>query len=435
MGGSKREVYSPDLTIRGTSAHSLSAHLCFLQAHRSSRLHQATMSSLGEGIIHFAVDLFQQIRQLEKENIFYSPLSIMSALAMTSLGARGDTASEIQKVLHANAIAENTEGGGAAKDPVERPGNIHHQFQKLLTEFKKPTDAYELNVANRLYGEKTVLFLQAYMDNVEKFYLASVESADFVNAAEESRKMINSWVESQTNKKIKDLFPGGSVNRWTVLVLVNAVYFKGQWHKEFKKENTGEEKFWLSKDTSKPVQMMKQTDLFNFTSLEDMQVKILEIPYKGQELSMFLLLPNDVDGLQQLEDQLTAEKLIEWTSPQNMKERAMELYLPRFKVEETYDLKPMLRALGMVDAFTEGKADFSGMSSEQELVVSEVFHKSFVEVNEEGTEAAGGTGIVVVRKLAIEADSFHCDHPFLFLIKHNKTNSLLFYGRVSSPEM
>lgn len=160
------------------------------------------MSSLGEGIIHFAVDLFQQIRQLEKENIFYSPLSIMSALAMTSLGARGDTASEIQKVLHANAIAENTEGGGAAKDPVERPGNIHHPFQKLLTEFKKPTDAYELNVANRLYGEKTALFLQAYMDNVEKFYLASVESADFVNAAEESRKMINSWVESQTNSRL-----------------------------------------------------------------------------------------------------------------------------------------------------------------------------------------------------------------------------------------
>lgn len=118
-----------------------------------------------------------------------------------------------------------------------------------------------------------------------------------------------------------------------------------------------------------------------------------------------------------------------------MKEHAMELYLPRFKVEETYDLKPMLRALGMVDAFTEGKADFSGMSSERKLMVSEVFHKSFVEVNEEGTEAAAGTGIVMVRKLAIEADSFHCDHPFLFLIKHNKTNSLLFYGRVSSPEM
>ncbi|XP_007463766.1 PREDICTED: serpin B3 [Lipotes vexillifer] len=393
------------------------------------------MSSLGEGIIHFAVDLFQQIRQSEKGNIFYSPLSIMSSLAMTSLGAREHTASEIQKVLHENEIAENTRGGGATNDPVEKPRNIHHQFQNLLTEFKKPTDAYELNIANRLYGEKTVLFLQAYMDNVKEFYLASVESADFVNAAEESRKMINSWVESQTNEKIKDLFPEDSVGALTVLVLVNAVYFKGKWHKEFKKENTGEEKFWLNKDTSKSVQMMKQTDLFNFTSLEDMQVKILEIPYKDQELSMLLLLPNEVDGLQKLEDQLTAEKLIEWTSPQNMNQSAMELHLPRFKVDETYDLKPMLRALGMVDAFSEGKADFSGMSREQDLVVSKALHKSFVDVNEEGTEAAVSTGIEISIRLTLQADSFHCDHPFLFLIKHNKTNSLLFYGRVSSPEV
>ncbi|XP_059974990.1 serpin B3 [Mesoplodon densirostris] len=435
MGGGKRELYSPDLTIHSTSAHRLSAHLCFLQAHRSSRLHRATMSSLGEAIIHFAVDLFQQIRQSEKENIFFSPLSIMSALAMTSLGAQGHTASEILKVLHSNENAEDTIGGGATRDPVEKPGDMHHQFQNLLTEFKKPTDAYELNIANRLYGAKPLLFLQAYMDNIEKFYLASVESADFVSAAEESRKMINSWVESQTNEKIKDLFPEGTLGSTTILVLVNAVYFKGQWCQEFKKENTGEEKFWLNKDTSKSVQMMKQTSHFNFTSLEDMQVKILEIPYKGQELSMMVLLPNDVDGLQKLEDQLTAEKLIEWTSPQNMKELQVDLYLPRFKVEESYSLKPTLIALGMVDAFSLGKADFSGMTGGQGLVLSKVLHKSFVEVNEEGTEAAASTGVEVRLTSRPTTDSFRCDHPFLFFIKHNKTNSLLFYGRVSSPEM
>uniref|UniRef100_A0A8C6AX15 Serpin B3-like n=1 Tax=Monodon monoceros TaxID=40151 RepID=A0A8C6AX15_MONMO len=364
-------------------------------------------------------DLFQQIRQSKKENIFYSPLSIMSAFAMTSLGARGHTASEIQKVGQSNELTF-----WCLK--VERPGNIHHQFQNLLTEFKKPTDAYELNVANRLYAEKTILFLQV---SFVKFYLAGVEPADFVSAAEESRKTINSW------KKIKNLLPSGSVDRSTALVLLNAVYFKGKWHKEFKKEDTGEGQFWLNKDTSRPVQVMKQTNLFNCMSPEDMQVKILEIPYKGQELSMFLLLPNDVDGLQQLEDQLTAEKLIEWTSPQNMNQREIELHLPQFKVEETYDLKPMLRALGMVDAFTEGKADFSGMSKVRELKVSEAFHKSFVEVNEEGTEATAVTGVEAVIRSAVFPESFHCDHPFLFLIKHNKINSLLFYGRVSSPEM
>ncbi|XP_055415168.1 serpin B3-like isoform X2 [Bubalus kerabau] len=370
------------------------------------------MSSLGEAIIHLAIDLFHQIRKSEKENIFLSPFSISSALAMTYLGARENTASQMQKVLHFNKIAENTRGG-AAKDHVEKPGNAHHHFQKLLTELKKSTDAYELSVANRLYGEKEFRFLQEYMDNVQKFYLASVESADFKYAAEESRKMINSWVESQTNEKIKDLFPKDSLNRCTVLVLVNAVYFKGQWNQKFKEERTTEEKFWVNKDV---------------------QAKILEIPYKGEELSMMVLLPNEVDGLQELEDQLTAEKLIAWTSPQNMGKQEVDLYLPRFKVEESYKLVPTLRALGMVDAFNDRVANFSGMTGRRDLVVSTVVHKSFVEVTEEGTEAAAatGVGVAVITSLSFR-ESFRCDHPFLFLIKHIKTNSILFCGRVSSP--
>ncbi|CAI9164908.1 unnamed protein product [Rangifer tarandus platyrhynchus] len=390
------------------------------------------MSSLGEAIIHLAIDLFHQIRKSEKENIFLSPFSISSALAMTYLGARENTASEMQKVLHFSEITANTKGG-ATKDPVEKPGNVHHHFQKLLTELKKSTDAYELSVANRLYGRKDFPFLQEYMDNVKKFYLASVESADFKNAAEESRKMINSWVESQTNEKIKDLFPKDSLDSCTVLVLVNAVYFKGQWNQEFNKENTVEEQFWLNKDTSKSVQMMKQTNRFNFVSLEDMQAKILEIPYKGEELSMMVLLPNEVDGLQKLEDQLTAENVVEWTSPQNMGKRQVDLYLPRFKVEESYDLVPTLQALGMVDAFRRGVADFSGMSRRRDLVVSTVVHKCFVEVTEEGTEAAAATGVSVAVTSAPFHESFRCNHPFLFLIKHIKTNSILFCGRVSSP--
>ncbi|NP_001099089.1 serpin peptidase inhibitor, clade B like [Bos taurus] len=389
------------------------------------------MSSLSEAIIHLAIDLFHQIRKSEKENIFYSPFSISSALAMTYLGARGNTASQMQKVLHFSEIAANTKGG-ATKDPVEKPGNVHHHFQKLLTELKKSTDAYELSVANRLYGEKEFRFLQEYMDNVQKYYLASVESADFISAAEESQKMINSWVESQTNGRIKNLFPQNSLNS-SVLVLVNAVYFKGQWQEEFKKENTVEEKFWLNKDTSKPVQMMKQTNHFKFVSLEDVQAKILEIPYTGGELSMMVLLPDEVDGLQEVEDQLTAEKLIEWTSPQNMGNREVDLYLPRFKVEESYNLVPTLQALGMVDAFCDGVANFSGMNGSRDLAVSKVIHKSFVEVTEEGTEATAATGVVITRTSLPFRERFRCDHPFLFLIKHIKTNSILFCGRVSSP--
>ncbi|XP_043745286.1 serpin B3-like [Cervus elaphus] len=389
------------------------------------------MSSLGEAIIHLAIDLFHQIRKSKKENIFYSPFSISSALAMTYLGARENTASEMQKVLHFSEITANT-NGGATKDPVEKPGNVHHHFQKLLTELKKSTDAYKLSVANRLYGRKDFPFLQEYMDNVQKYYLASVESADFVSAAEESRKMINSWVESQTNGRIEDLFPQNSLSG-SVLILVNAVYFKGQWQEEFKKENTVQEKFWLNKDTSKPVQMMKQTNRFNFVSLEDVQAKILEIPYKGGELSMMVLLPNEVDGLQEVEDQLTAEKLIAWMSPQNMGTRQVDLYLPRFKMEDSYELVPTLKALGMVDAFRDRVADFSGMTERRDLVVSSIVHKSFVEVTEEGTEAAAATSVSVALTSAPFHESFRCDHPFLFLIKHIKTNSILFCGRVSSP--
>uniref|UniRef100_A0A8C3WII6 Serpin domain-containing protein n=1 Tax=Catagonus wagneri TaxID=51154 RepID=A0A8C3WII6_9CETA len=332
-----------------------------------------------------------------KGNIFYSPLSIMSALAMTYLGSRGYTASEIRKV----------------------GGNVHRQFQKLLTELNKPTDAYELNVANRLYGEKEFSFLQV---SFMKFYLASVESVDFINAAEESRKMINSW-----NLSLKITFDS------TTLVLVNAVYFKGQWQQKFKEENTSEEKFWLNKNTSKSVQMMKQTNVFKFASLENMHVQMLEIPYKGQELSMLLLLPNEVDGLQKLEDGLTAKKLIEWTSSQNMKERRVNLHLPRFKVEESYELSGTLEALQMVSAFSSKDANFSGMAGKHGLVISNVVHKSFVEVTEEGTEAAAATGIGI-GVTSVQLDyHFHCDHPFLFFIRHNKTNSILFCGRVSSP--
>uniref|UniRef100_A0A8C7BB02 Serpin domain-containing protein n=1 Tax=Neovison vison TaxID=452646 RepID=A0A8C7BB02_NEOVI len=380
---------------------------------------------------HFTFDLFQQFKTSKKDdNIFCSPLSISSALAMTYLGAKENTAFEMEMVgaLHFNEVTENTEG----RTTRDHLGNVHHQFQKLLTELKKPTDANELNIANKLYGEKNYQFLQEYMDNVKKFYLTSVESVDFKNAPEESRKKINSWVESQTHEKIKDLLPKNSLEFTTVLVLVNAIYFKGQWDNKFDKRNTVEKEFWLNKDTSKPVQMMKQVNVFKFTSLEDIKAKILEIPYKGKDLSMVLLLPDDVDGLQKLEDQLTAEKLREWTSSQNMHDNYVDLYLPRFKVEETYDLKDTLRALGMVDVFNPQRANLSGMTGTKDLLVSKVIHKSFVEVTEEGTEAASSTA-VVVNVGSPPTHPFHCDHPFLFFIRHNKTNSILFLGRVSSP--
>ncbi|XP_069324001.1 serpin B3-like [Eulemur rufifrons] len=392
------------------------------------------MKSLSEANTQFALDMFRQFGKSKEDNIFYSPLSITSAFAMLLLGCRENTALQIEKVLHFNEVTENTKERTAACHD-EKPGNVHHQFQKLLTELNKPTDAYELKIANRLYGEKTYKFLQEYLANTKEFYLASAESVDFKNAAEESEKKINSWVETQTNGKIKDLFPKKTLGNTTALVLVNAVYFKGQWKKKFNKEDTKEGEFWLNKDTSKSVQMMSQRKSFNFALLEDVQAKVLEIPYKGKDLSMIVLLPNEIDGLQKLEDKLTAEKLIEWTSSQNMSKTDVDLYLPRFKVEKSYDLKDVLMAIGMVDVFSQQDADLSGMTGSRHLAVTKALHKSFVEVTEEGAEAASATGIVVnITSSGYSIhEEFRCNHPFLFFIKQNKTNSILFFARVSSP--
>uniref|UniRef100_H2NWI1 Serpin domain-containing protein n=1 Tax=Pongo abelii TaxID=9601 RepID=H2NWI1_PONAB len=338
------------------------------------------MNSLSEANTKFMFDLFQQFRKSKENNIFYSPISIASALGMVLLGAKNNTAQQINKVLHFDQVTENiTEK--AATYHVDRSGNVHHQFQKLLTELSKSTDAYELKITNKLFGEKTYQFLQEYLDAIKKFYQTSVESVDFAHAPEESRKKINSWVESQTNEKIKNLIPDGAIGNDTTLVLVNAIYFKGQWEKKFNKEHTKEEKFRPNK----------------------------------------------------LEEKLTAEKLLEWTSSQNMRETHVDLHLPRFKVEESYDLKDTLRTMGMVDIFN-GDADLSGMTGSRGLMVSKVLHKAFVEVTEEGAEASAATAVVVkVTSSRPTNEEFHCNHPFLFFIRQNKTNSILFYGRFSSP--
>uniref|UniRef100_A0A8D2B8K3 Serpin domain-containing protein n=1 Tax=Sciurus vulgaris TaxID=55149 RepID=A0A8D2B8K3_SCIVU len=231
------------------------------------------MSSLSAANAKFTLDLLPHLGEAAG-NVFYSPVSITSALAMLYLGAKGNTARQIEKSL------------------CLLSGNVHQQFQKFLTELNKPSDAYKLEIANRIYGEKKFRFLQ-------KFYLANVESLDFRNAPEESRKKINSWVESQTNGRVWEGYPLDTLGADTVLVLVNAVYFKGQWDHAFNKEHTTEAKFQLNK-VFKSVQMMRKSSYFHFALLEDVQAKILEIPYKGKDLSMIVLLPNEADGLQKV---------------------------------------------------------------------------------------------------------------------------------------
>ncbi|XP_068956332.1 serpin B4-like [Petaurus breviceps papuanus] len=396
------------------------------------------MPSLSEANAKFGFRIFRELKQNAEDNLVISPLSISAVMAMVLFGAREKTAFQIQKVLHLDEVTKGGRPGvgdshGTSAEAVcGTPGEIHSQFHSLLEEINKPIDDCSLTIANRLYGSQTFQFLQPYLDGVKDIYKAGLETVDFLHASEDSRGKINSWVENKTNGKIKELFSAGTIDPATVLVLANAIYFKGKWAMKFKQENTQEANFRTNKDTSRPVQMMKQTGFFNMGYIEDSQGKILELPYTNKHLSMFVLLPSDNISLEKLEQDLTFEKLSELMNPDNMGQKEVNLYFPRFRVEETYSMRPTLEAMGMTDIFDTQSADFSGMTTQKGLAVSKVVHKSYVEVNEEGTEAAAASGVVVGYNSS-RKEEFNCDHPFFFLIRHNKSNSVLFYGRVVAP--
>nr|XP_060630712.1 serpin B4-like [Anolis sagrei ordinatus] len=396
------------------------------------------MKTLTDANTEFAVELLKiLLKNSQGGNIFCSPLSISAALSMLLMGARGNTAKQMEKVLHFTEIG----GSGSSKGvPVtgaqcDKSGGPHEQFKALLSAINQPTKDYDLNIANRLYGSSSYEFLQQYLHSTKELYHAELERVDFSNATEEVRKKINSWVESQTNGKIKDLFPSGSISQDAVLILVNAIYFKGKWKVKFDPKKTHEAPFWTSKNQSKQVQMMFLEDEFNLAKIKNPPLQVLELPYHQDELSMLILLPDNKESPDQLERELTCVKLKEWTSSAHMKKQKMRVFMPKFKLEEKYELKPILKAMGMTDMFLLGKADLSGMSQnhDRNLLVSKVIHKAYVDVNEEGTEAAAATGVEVVPESAEILPEFKANRPFIFFIRHNNTGSILFSGRCSSP--
>ncbi|XP_075388718.1 serpin B6-like [Tenrec ecaudatus] len=378
------------------------------------------MDALSESNGNFALTLFKKLGENNTENIFYSPLSISSALSMAFMGAKGNTAAQMSQALSLDKV-----GGGGA--------DVHQGFQWLLSEVNKPDTQYLLRTANKLFGEKTYDFLSPFRDSCRTFYQADLEELDFADAAQKSRKHINSWVAEKTEGKITEVLSSDSVDSLTKLIIVNAIYFKGSWAKQFKREHTHERPFKASKNEEKPVQMMFQESTFKLTYVQEILTQILVLPYAGQELQMIIMLPDENTDLETVENQLTYERFLEWTRADTMGERKVEVFLPTFKLEESYDLEKILPTLGMVDAFDRSRADFSGMSQKKELFVSKVAHKAFVEVNEEGTEAAAATAAVIQLRCARRTPRFCADRPFLFFIQHTKTNCILFCGRFSSP--
>lgn len=392
--------------------------LCLFGASLVSSPVATTMENLSNANSRFAFDLLRRFSEANPTgNVFFSPVSISAALAMVLLGAKGNTEAQVLKTLHLDKVED-----------------VHSRFQALTMDINRSNAPYVLLLASRLFGEKSYSFLPDFLTNTRKLYGADLATVDFLQASDKARKEINQWVEEKTEGKIPDLLSEGSVDSLTRLVLVNAIYFKANWAEKFQEADTTDAPFRLNKNEKKTVKMMYQKKKFNFAYIPEEKIRVLELPYDGRELSMIILLPDDTEedstGLQKMEKQLTLEKLQKWT--EHLYSADVHVRLPKFKLEESYDLTSDLAAMGLVDVFNSGKADLSGMSGARDLFLSAVVHKAFVEVNEEGTEAAAATAGIAMLCMLIEED-FNADHPFLFFIRHNPTQSILFLGRYASP--
>ena len=362
----------------------------------------------------FAFDLYLKLKDVpeyNESNIFFSPYSISVALGMTYEGAKGETAEEIQSVFY---FPEDKN--------IRQPS-----FAKIYNQINKVDEKYELHTANALWAQKDYKFLEEYINTIEKYYVGKVTNVDFINATEDARVTINKWVEEQTNNKIKNLIPAGVLNALTRLVLTNAIYFKGLWIKQFDKEETREEDFKVSTEKTVKVDMMSIAgEEFNYHENEELQ--ILELLYEGEDLSMLIILPKEND-LKSLEDSFSLEKLYKLRN--NLGEQQVDVYIPKFKFETKYFMVKTLEEMGMPTAFSMD-ADFSGMDGTTDLFIANVIHQAFVDVNEEGTEAAAATGVVMELKAAMPT-VFRADHPFIFMIQERESGNILFLGRVINP--
>ena len=382
----------------------------------ASGVSEESMKALAEGNTRFALELYDKLRVADG-NLFLSPYSISAALAMTYAGARGETASQMVKALDLAL-------------PQDELNPAFADLQGQLNALQEK-GGIQLNVANSFWPQAGYPLLGSYVSLVKRYYGVTATPLDYRSDKETARGRINAWVEEQTRNRIKDLIQPGMLDPSTRLVLANAIYFKGNWSTAFKREATKDIPFYRLAGDPIRVPTMVQREQFGYEDHGDLQV--LELPYAGKELSMLVLLPKKTDGLPDLEKRLTPDNLGKWTN--GLAGREVEVFLPKFRMTSRFDLGRTLSSMGMVDAFVAGKADFSGMNGKPGwLYIGIVVHKAFVDVNEEGTEAAAATGVgVKMAALPVRTPVFRADHPFFFLIRHNPTGSILFMGRVLDP--
>jgi serpin B len=376
----------------------------------------ADRTAVTEGNNVFAVALYGRLRH-QNGNLFFSPESISTALAMAYAGARGSTASEMAKTLHFTLP----------------PDKLHPAMGALLRDLNAAHEGYQLSVANALWAQQGYTFLDDFLSLLKTDYGAGLNQVNFKGATEAARLTINQWVEQKTQDKIKDLLQPGALRSDTRLVLTNAIYFKGDWETQFDKAQTKSEDFHLSPAQAATAPLMHREGRFSY--FDGGTFQILEIPYKSKELSMIVFLPKDAGGLSALEQSITGSNLQQWLGKLGSVPKVI-VTLPKFKMTQQFELGSTLSAMGMPQAFS-GSADFSGMTGHRDFAISEVIHKAYVDVNEEGTEAAAATA-VTMRALAMRAPEgpppvFRADHPFVFMIRDNRSSSILFMGRMADP--
>ena len=414
---------SSDSTNNADQGSKESASFSVAASDLERELHPEVIDSnyeaLLEGNRRFAIDLYQQLRSKDEDagNLFYSPYSISVALAMTWAGARGNTADEMANVLHFTLEQED----------------LHPAFNKLdlyLTNLGQETEDEEfiLSIENSIWGEETYTFLDNFLDLLAVNYGAAMNLLDFLYHPDESREIINQWVEDQTNGKIEDLLPLGSIDPLTRLVLTNAVYFYGSWLYQFDEELTSDGIFNALDGSQVTVSMMEQTEVFRYMSGDGFQA--IDLPYEGGEVGMLIIVPDEgtFEAFEQTFDTETLGVVLDGLTSTNV-----TLYLPKWEYIAECELKETLKSMGMVDAFTA--ADFSGIDGTHNLFIDEVFHKAFVSVDESGTEAAAATAVVVSLTAVPDAPvPLQIDRPFIFLVMDYGTETILFAGRVTNPE-
>lgn len=360
----------------------------------------------------FALDIYRKLAVGDK-NVFLSPYGISMSMAGIFGGAKGRTESEIAGVFH---FTRNKEKLFASFYGSKQP----------LSDFSDP-EVVQISIANRLWRQKGIDLLPSYLKLVKEYFEEEPGELNFKEDAENSRVAINKWVEEKTGSKITELFPEGEITKLTRLVLTNAVYFKGKWTLPFKPKNTKNAPFYLAKGKSRQVQMMKQTSFFGYT--KDAECQVVEMPYGYREFSMIILLPKKLDGLGNLEKTLTEERLRKMIS--DLGSREVNLSVPKFKINSDFNLEKILEKMGLKTVFNLS-ADFSGLTGGKDVFVSSIIHKTYISIDEYGTEAAAATGVSMAAADGQVPVDFVVDHPFMFIICCRTTGEILFIGRVAS---